>query len=142
MKLSVLVTFILLTSAVFFIFSQMVSESNDLYGSNINSSEWDSKYDYVNDINGTISPLYQKFTVIQDETQGFFTKLAAGITAIPYAVIVFPQVIFGSLVVTGKISTGFLAALAIPGYIITLLLVGILTWALFKLLEFFQRSQV
>jgi len=141
MKLSTFVQYILLVGAVFFIFALVVQDINDNYSDvDINTTEWEDQYDYVSNINSTISPLETKFKVIQDEEAGFFTKLTAGITAIPYAVIIFPQVIFGSLEIGGNITTGFLTALAIPAYIIMVVMVSILIWSLFKLLEFFQRS--
>ncbi len=142
MKLSVFISYILIVGMVFFTFALMVKDTNQAYDTNINSSQWDEEYDFVNDLNSTVSPLEQKFKVIQDEDAGFFTKLTAGITALPYAVIIFPQVIFGSLEIGGTITMGFLTALAIPAYLITAIILGILIWALFKLLEFFQRSQV
>ena len=143
MKISTFVSFILLVSVVIFIFASMADEANTQFSdANLNTSEWSDKYDYVSSINSTVGPLRDKFAVIEDENQGFFTKLAAGITAIPYAVIIFPKVVFGALNVGGKLSVGLLTALAIPGYIITALIVSLLVWALFKLLEFFQRNQV
>lgn len=143
MKLSVFVSFMLIVAGVFFIFALMVQESNDQFSdADINSSEWEDSYDYVSDLNSTVYPLEQKLRVIQDTESGWFTKLVSGITAVPYAVITFPQVIFGSLEVGGRVTTGFLAALAIPGYIISIVILMILMWALFKLVEFFQRSPV
>jgi len=141
MKLSTFVQFILLVGAVFFIFALIIGDVNDNYPeADINTSAWEDQYDYVSDLNSTIFPLEEKFRVIQDENKGFFTKLAAGISAIPYAVIIFPQVIFGSLEIGGEITTSFLYVLAIPSYIISIVIISILMWALFKLLEFFQRS--
>jgi hypothetical protein len=143
MKFSNFVIFMLIVAGIFFLFALMVSESNEQYpDANINSSEWESQYDHVSEINRTVLPLQDKFEVIQDEDKGFFTKLAAGITAIPYAIIIFPQVIFGSLELAGDMSLGFLAALAIPAYIITIVLVIMLVWALFKLIEFFNKTPV
>lgn len=142
MKISTFVQYTLMVGAVFFIFAIVVSDVNDGYGTEINKTTWEDEYDYVSDLNSTVSPLEQKFKVIQDEDAGFFTKLTEGITAIPYAVIIFPQVVFGSLEIGGNITTGFLAALAIPGYLITIVILAILIWALFKLLEFFQKSSI
>lgn len=143
MKLSTFVQYILIVGAVFFLFSLIVTEINTAYPTaNISKSEWEDEYDYYDSINETISPLEQKFKVIQDENAGWFTKLTVGISAIPYAVIIMPQVIFGSLEIGGKISTGFLVALAIPGYIILTIILMILIWALFKLVGFFQQTEI
>jgi hypothetical protein len=143
MKISVFVSYILVVGAIFFTFALIVTDVNNSYPeADINKSEWEDEYDYVSDLNSTISPLEEKFKVIQDENAGFFTKIGAGITAIPYAIIIFPQIVFGSLEIGGKMTTGFLAVLAIPGYIVIVVIISTLIWALFKLVEFFQRSQV
>lgn len=143
MNFSTFVMFLLVVSGIFFMFASMTAETNSQYSdANINTSQWEGRYDYVAGINSTIAPLKQKFDVITDEKQGFFTKLASGIAAIPYAIIIFPQVVFGGLSLGSNVSVGLLAALAIPSYIILLVTVMILVWALFKLVEFFQRVRV
>lgn len=141
MKIPEFIIFILVVSGIFFTFGMIVSETNSKFpNSTINASEWNESYDFATDLNSTLFPLEQKFKVLEDENEGFFTKLAAGISAIPYAVILLPRVLFNSIEIGGTISTGFLVALAIPGYIIMLFIIGILVWGLFKLLEFFQGS--
>jgi hypothetical protein len=143
MKISVFVSYILVVGAIFFTFALIVTDVNNSYPeADINKSEWEDEYDYVSDLNSTISPLEEKFKVIQDENAGFFTKIGAGITAIPYAIIIFPQIVFGSLEIGGKMTTGFLAVLAIPGYLVIVVIISTLIWALFKLVEFFQKQSV
>lgn len=143
MKLSTFVQYTLIVSAVFFCFALIIGDVNNAYPeAEINTSEWEDQYDYVSDTNSTIYPLEQKFKVIQDENAGFFTKLTSGISAIPYAVIIVPQVIFGSLETGGNITMGFLMALAIPGYLIVIVVLCTLVWALFKLVGFFQQTEI
>lgn len=143
MKLSTFVQYTLIVSAVFFCFALIIGDINTAYPeAEINTSQWEDQYDYVSEINSTIYPLEQKFKVIQDENAGFFTKLTAGISAIPYAVIIVPQVIFGSLETGGNITMGFLMALAIPGYLIVIVVLCTLVWALFKLVGFFQQTEI
>ena len=101
MKLSTIVLFTLVISAVFFVYAEMVREANDTYTGTtdynpINSSEWDTKYDMVNSVNNTVSPLEEKFKQMQDPDKGFFTKLYLGISAIPYAIILIPETIFNT----------------------------------------------
>lgn len=143
MKISVFISIMVMVGAIFFIFSSMVQEANDQYPEvNINSSEWEERYDYVDEINGTISPIEEKLKVIQDENQGFFTKIAAGITAIPYAVIVVPQATFGALSIAANIIVDFFAVFNLPKYIVIIALLLLILWGIFKLVEFFQRSVV
>lgn len=143
MKISDFISMMVMVSAIFFIFASMIQESNDQYPDvNINSSEWEERYDYIEDINGTVSPIEEKLKVIQDENQGFFTKLAAGITAIPYAVIVVPQAAFGALAIASNMIVDFFAVFNLPSYIVTAALLILLIWGIFKLVEFFQRSSV
>lgn len=143
MKISTFVSFMVVIAAVFFIFNQAVFEANTQYPTaNINASAWNESYDYTNELNNTMTPLKQKFEVIQDENEGFFTKLAAGITAIPYAVILVPQAVFESMVIGGKILTGFLSALGLPGQIVIYGILLLVMWGIFKLLEFFQRTAI
>lgn len=143
MKFSTFVSFSLIVSAVFFIFAMMYTEGNQQFsGVNASSAAWNSSYDYVTRVNSTISPLETKFKQIQAEDVGWFSRLAIGISAIPYAVIIFPQAIFGAIEISGGITVGFLAALAIPGYIILIVLISILIWGIFKLIEAFTQTQV
>lgn len=143
MKLSTFVMFILAVSGVFFAFSLMYYEGNQQFGDvNASSAQWNSSYDYLARLNNTVAPLEQKFKTIQDENVGWFSKLTAGISAIPYAVIILPQVIFGSIELGGEITTSFLVAIAIPGYLILLVLVGLLIWGIFKLIEVFTQTIV
>ena len=52
MKISTYFTFLVIVSAVLFIFGMMAQEASDNYpDSNISTSEWRDRYDYVNDIN-------------------------------------------------------------------------------------------
>lgn len=143
MKLSTFIVTILVISGIFFVFAEMIRESNDQFPDNsINSSEWEDRYDYIDDVNETFSPIEIALKTIQDEDEGWFSKLTAGITAIPYALLIVPQAIFGSIVFGGSIIVGFFGVWGVPQKIITLALVMILIWAIFKLVEFFNKTEV
>jgi len=143
MKISSLIMYLLMVGVVFFSFALISTDINNYYPETaINSSEWDGEYDYVQRLNDSVNPLKEKYEVIEDEEQGWYTKLWAGISAIPYAVILFPRVLFSGLAIGSEAFSNFLYALAIPSYIILALLIGMMIWAMFKLLEFFQRSKV
>lgn len=155
MKISTAIIFLIIVSAVFTVFGLMVHEANQQYtGSDgyspINSSQWSNQadsgntgqYDFVSRINNTIGPLEDKWKQIKDPEQGFFSKIAAGLTAIPYAIMLLPDVLFASLSMAGAIVAGFMTVLNIPTWFITAGLVMLLIWGIFKLLEFFQRVPI
>ena len=143
MKISTLISVMVMVSAIFFIFSSMVQESNEQYPEvNINSSDWEDRYDYVEDINSSVYPIEEKLKVIQDENAGFFTKIGAGITALPYAIIVVPHATFNSISIASKMIIDFFMVFGLPSYIITIALLLLLVWAIFKLVEFFQGNRI
>jgi predicted PurR-regulated permease PerM len=142
MKISTFVATIVIIGAVFFLFAQMVKEGNSTYSSNINSSEWDTKYDYVNRVNDTIAPIQKSFNDIQDENNGWFTKLTAGITAIPRAIISIPVMLFSAFSIGGGFISGVFTAFGLPVYLLTVALLLLVIWGIFKLIELFGRWQV
>lgn len=143
MKISTFIIAILVISGFFFIFGLISQESKQYYPeANINDSEWYGKYDYVSNINRSISPLQESFNKIQDENVGWFSKLTSGISAIPSAVIAIPTLLFGSFIVGGEIVTGTATTLKIPFYLIILVSVMILVWGIFKLVEMYNRWKI
>lgn len=156
MKISSFILFLICVSLIFAVYGMMVHESNSQYGQTIqgyvpiDSSNWSGTgndgsggtYDFVYEINGTVGPLVDKFKLITNENEGWFTKLTAGITAIPYAVMLVPDILFTSLMMAGTVVTGFLTALSIPAYFIVAACIMILIWAVFKLLEYYQRVPI
>jgi hypothetical protein len=143
MKFSTAITVMLVIGVIFFMFNMMLLEGNSKFpGSNINDSALQG-YDYSNSIAGNLTTMQEKFAVIGDPDAGFFSKIAAGLTAIPYAVILLPlMIIFGTVPIATGITTKMLLGLAIPGYIIGVVIISILVWAILKLVEFFGRWQV
>lgn len=152
MKISTAIMFLIIISAVFTIFGLMVKEANTSYtGSEgyipINSSEWSNqndvgntgKYDFVTSLNTNITVLQDKWKQIKNPDEGFFSKIAAGLTAIPYAIMLVPDVVFTSLEMAGNVVTGFMTVLGIPTWFVVAGAVMLLIWGVFKLLEFFQR---
>jgi hypothetical protein len=140
MKISGYIMMLLVVGAVFFIFAQMISEANENYPStNINSSVWDSKYDFANGINNDTAPLQQAFSDIENPDKGWFSKLISGIAAIPWAVIKLPVILFSALAMGGIMVTGFLGIFGIPAYIVTVVLIMMVVWGIIKLIEAFHR---
>lgn len=141
MKLSVFLATLLLVGAVFFVFATMIDESNSILGTDINTSSWKNQYDYATNINATVAPIEAKLKVI-DQDESWFSKLTAGITAIPYAVITFVIGIFAGFSIGGAMATGFLTTLGVPAYIITVVIIMIVTWGIAKLIELLHRWYV
>lgn len=143
MKISAFVFALLIISGIFFMFAEMVREQNENFPDNpVNSTEWEEKYDFIDDVNDTFNPIEQALKTIQDEDAGWFSKLTAGITAIPFAILIVPQAVFGSMVFGGNIIVGFFGVWGIAPKIVTLGLVLLLVWGIFKLVEFFNKTEI
>ena len=142
MKISSVITFLAIIGGIIFIMANMVTEGSDKYDITINKSDWESSYNYVNDINDSINPLIEDFNKITDTSEdsgGWFTKLVSGISAIPKAIIAIPSVIFSSIVSTKEITGSILKSLKVPSEIILIAFVVISIWVVFKLIEIYQR---
>lgn len=143
MKISTFIIFILIIAGVFFTFAQMSMGVNQQFPeSPLNSSEWENQYNYIEDINDTFAPLQEAFNTIQDENAGWFSKLSEGITAIPYALLIVPQAVFGSLFYGGNIIVSFFTLWALPTLIVTLGLVLLSIWGIFKLIEYYNKTDI
>jgi hypothetical protein len=143
MKLSTWIIFLAAISGIFYVFASMTNEANIQYPeAGINNSEWATKYDMTQRLEWLVIPLRDKFANITDVDVGFFTKVVAGITAIPYAIILIPSAMFSGLGIFTDIITGFFSALGIPPTLILLVGLIALLWIVFKLASFFQRGEI
>jgi uncharacterized membrane protein YdjX (TVP38/TMEM64 family) len=142
MRFSTAIMFLLVVGGIFFIMAEMVREANTNYATDINSSEWDTKYDYAARVNKSVAPIQARFQNIEDTDTGFFTKIALGITAIPYALITFVSVVLGAIPLGASLMTGTFTALGLPAYILLVVTIMLICWALFKLVEYWQRWQI
>lgn len=149
MKLSTLFEILLVVGVVFFIFAMMVNEANDTYSANLTltgssyaNGSYSSDYDFATQINATIAPVQGALSDITDTDKGWFSKIVSGITAIPWAVITLPVAIFQSIKIGSTMITGFLALFGIPAYIILVVLIMVVVWAVVKLVELFHRWYV
>lgn len=142
MKISSVITFLAMIGGITFIMGLMVMEGSLKYDVSINGSNWNSSYNYINQINQSLSPLESDFKKISDtseESGGWFFKLVSGISAIPKAIIAVPSVVFSSIIY-GREMIGSLGMMfLIPGALILIMMVIVFIWGLFKLIEIFQR---
>ena len=142
MKISAYISIILVIGIVFFIFAMMGQEAAVNYpAAGINSSAV-VQYDYSTQINSTIAPVQGALQNIESSDTGWFSKITSGLAAIPYAVILIPRLLFDSILYGGAITTGILGSFGVPTYILFVVLIMIVVWAVFKLLEIYQRWQV
>lgn len=143
MKLTAMFEFVLIIGAVIFAIVAFNTDLNNNYndGEYINSSEYSSKYEYSSGINRSISKIQTQIDKITDTDTGFFSKIGAGIIAIPYFVILFPKIaIEGIANVTGVI-TSMGTDFGLAPYLIG---VGIILVSIFlvrKIVEFFQGRE-
>jgi len=143
MKISTYIMMLLVISGIFFTFALMTQEAKTYYPeAGIDDSDWADKYDFGTSINRTVSPLQKAFEKLGDEEAGWWTKLTAGITAVPLAIIQIPVVLFQTFVMGGLLITGVFTSLGIPAYLLGIVLIMVLVWGIFKLVEIYQRWQV
>jgi uncharacterized membrane protein len=143
MKMAAFFMVLALVGAIFFTFLTFANEMNVQYGNennSINTTAWDNEYDYEDSLNSTIGPLKSRWDLIEDDNKGFFTRISAGITAIPYVLILVPSALFQGITTGSALFVGFFTALAIPGKIISITVLILLMWAVFKLVEQWRGS--
>ena len=142
MRISTFITILLFVGVVFFTITLMVTEAEDKYGEDINTTSWEDKYDSSEDINKSMGPLIKALESISNEDQGWLEKIGAGFTGIVSAVIYLPGLVWKSFANGGLLITGGLSSIGIPAYIIGVFIIALIVWGVFKLLEYFQRWQV
>jgi hypothetical protein len=143
MKISTFIMMFLVIAAFMFVAGLISQEAKTYYPeSNIDDSAWAGKYDYSSQINDSITPLQESFKVIGDSEKGWWSKLTSGIAAIPQAVIAFAGLTIGSFAFGSGIVTGTLTTLGVPSILIVIVIIMIIVWGIFKLIEVYQRWQV
>jgi len=142
MKISTFITALLFVGVIFFVFALAMNEASEKYGEDIDISSWEDKYDYASDINSSIDPLIEEIDKISNEETGWLEKVGAGFTGLISAVLLLPKLVWSSFEITGGLITNGFTPLNIPQYIITVLIIALTIWGVFKLVEFFQRWQI
>ena len=143
MKIITLIIFIVLIGGiVFYTFTSASQELNQQYNNSypINTTLWEGKYNYTDQVNSSISPLITDFNNIQDEEKGWFTRITSGIIAVPHAVIAFASLAIVSVTTMSNIITTGGTHLKIGLPIIIALITMLVVWVVGKLLEYFNRS--
>lgn len=140
MKISTYIELMLVVGVIFFVFAMMINESAIQYPeTNMTDNEMADKYDFSTQINNSFAPLSSAIQQVGNPDVGFFSKLASGLAAIPYAVILLPSVAIQTLAYGFTLLTGGFIALSVPVYILTVVFIIMLVWVVIKLIEVFQR---
>lgn len=137
MRLSGFILMILVVGLIFAIVGSIVSDFETQYPDVEVNKSWSSKYDFSSEINEIVSPLKTRFETITDT--GWFSRIEAGITAVPIAIITVPAVLFKTVSYGITIFSGVGADVGIPPAIITFGIIAILVIIIFALVAFWRR---
>lgn len=141
MKLSGYVTVILVVGLCFAIIGNVVNDFETEYSDVDVNTSWETKYDYSSEINESLSGLKENFDIIADEDEGWFSKLTAGITAIPKIIIVVPAAMFTTISYGIIILVDVGATIGIPSFVMVFATITLFLLTIFKLVAFWHRSR-
>ena len=97
------------------------------------------QYDYVEGINNSVAPIQESLLTIESGDAGFLDIITEGFTGIVAAVTFFPRMLIETSVFGASLIVGLGETFRLPSYITYALLVALVTWGMFKLVEAFQR---
>ena len=109
-------------------------------GNEIDIANLTSGYDEVSTINNKINGSLEAFQTLGDDDASWFSKVSAGIVAIPKAVIGFPVLILSGL----GIFTGFITTATnglVPPFVVYALITLVMIMIFRRFMEFFQRAR-
>ena len=110
-------------------------------GKNINVSEFTGDYDNVDSINDKVNNSLNNFKKLGDEESSWFSRIGAGIIAIPYAIISLPLLIIDGLSLIITMITNTLG-LYLPSGVIFVLVGLLMIDILRRFMEFFGKGKV
>ena len=140
MKISTVLSLILVIGAFIFSFAYMINDSKDYYpDSNVNISSWEEEYDYYEDINSSINQVKEPLEKLQDEDKGWILRTVEGVSAMPRAFVELVLIVLNSFRYAGRIILNTFSSIGIPAYLIAVILVMIIIWGVIKLIEAIQR---
>jgi hypothetical protein len=139
MKISTFIYILLFVGIIFFVMASMVSESNDKYGTGINTSLWEGKYDYSESINNNMTGFITSLDDIANPDKGWLAKIGAGFTGIISAVMLLPRLMWSSFTMSGGLINGVGTSIGLPAYIISIFIIALIIWGIFSLIAFYQR---
>lgn len=141
MKTSFIVEVLLLMGIAVLIWGNYASDLDNVYADNQINANWSSKYDIAENINASSAGLKSNLETLADDDKSWFSKIGAGIVAIPRAVMLLPILGFESLASFSNFTSDLLAYYNIPPEVTRGILVLLGVFIIFGLLEWFQRSK-
>ena len=139
MRLSSYILVILAIGLVFATVGSVISDLKVQYPEVNPDTSWENQYDYSEEINKSLEGLQIRFEIIGDEDKGWFSQIAAGITAVPLAIIFIPVIIFKTIVYAVKIFGSVATDIGIPQFVQFFGVVAILIVIIFALVSFWHR---
>ncbi len=141
MKISSYILIILMVGLIFSVVASIISDFETQYPEITINKSWEEKYSYIDEINESVISLKEKFDIIGDEDIGWFSKLTAGITAIPIAIVTVPVVLFKTVSYGIIIITSLGEEIGIPAFVIYFAIVAIIIIIVFALVSFWHRAR-
>jgi len=109
-------------------------------GNQIDIANLTSGYDNVANINNKVNESLDAFQTLADDDATWFSKIAAGIVAIPKAVIGFPILVMSGLaMLTGMVTTATNGI--VPPFVVYAIITLTMIMILRRFMEFFQRAR-
>ena len=142
MKLSSYVMIILGIGLTFAIVGSVVSDFETNYPEKSIDTSWENKYDYQVRINNSVSIIKEKFDIIRNEEKGWFSKITAGITAVPLAIIFVPRVIFTTTSYGIEIFSNLSSEVGVPIFVQVFGITAFVVLVVFGLVQFWHRSKI
>ncbi len=142
MKLSMFILLILVVGLSFSLVGSIIHDFETQYPEvNVNTT-WEDDYDYSSEINESVYGIKTRFDIIGSEETGWFSKLTAGISAVPLAIIFIPVVIFKTMAYAINIISSIPKIISVPPYVIIFGIVALIVVILFGLVSFWHRSKI
>lgn len=142
MKISTVVIMLTIIGVFLSVMIGMIQEGEEKYGVDINKSEWENEYQFAESINNSVAPIQKSILTVEDEEKGFLEKVGEGFTGIIAAITLVPRMLIETSALGGNLLTGLGRTLGWPSYIIYTLLIILIVWGVFKLIEIFQRYEI
>lgn len=114
---------------------------NESYPDNPIETSNFSGYDKVESIRNSTDDIYKNFQVLGSEDSSWYSKIGAGIVAIPYAVIKLPIMVVVAITALSEFITEGLGD-KVPYPIILAMVTFLIIYAVREFLQFFQRSRI
>ena len=141
MDLKGLVLCVLLVGFVFVTVGFIVDDLKTEYPEvNVNTSSWEGRWDYMEDINTSVVVVQEKIMKMGDPEVGWFTRLAEGAISIPWAIItMMTQTLFLAIANGAVIVSEVGLTVGVPTVILAFGTVALIIVVVFKLIEFWRR---